>query len=128
MSACCHPEHLEARGGGWLQLHTITTTPPRERRLLANLYNGNVYLWNYNDSVRLCVYCATDMHVHDTACPQDSSWHSYRLKQQQSLQHIVDMSALLLQTLVKSFEVTELPGVYPVWLLPSLPAMRLTAQ
>lgn len=21
------------------------------RRLLANLYNGNVYLWNYNDSV-----------------------------------------------------------------------------
>jgi hypothetical protein len=23
------------------------------RRLLANLYNGNVYLWNYNDTVSL---------------------------------------------------------------------------
>lgn len=27
-------------------------TPDSPPRLLANLYNGNVYLWNYNDSVR----------------------------------------------------------------------------
>jgi hypothetical protein len=25
-------------------------------RLLANLYNGNVYLWNYNDSVSITWY------------------------------------------------------------------------
>lgn len=26
---------------------------PTEPWLLANLYNGNVYIWNYNDSVGL---------------------------------------------------------------------------
>jgi len=26
---------------------------PTEPWLLANLYNGNVYIWNYNDSVRV---------------------------------------------------------------------------
>lgn len=32
---------------------TTTTTSKHTDRLLANLYNGNVYIWNYNDSVRL---------------------------------------------------------------------------
>ena len=27
---------------------------PTEPWLLANLYNGNVYIWNYNDSVSCC--------------------------------------------------------------------------
>jgi hypothetical protein len=37
------------------QLLLLLCAPPR--RLLANLYNGNVYLWNYNDSVR-AVQCS----------------------------------------------------------------------
>jgi hypothetical protein len=34
-------------------MRAVPPCPPKHtRRLLANLYNGNVYLWNYNDSVR----------------------------------------------------------------------------
>jgi hypothetical protein len=34
-------------------------TPARSRRLLANLYNGNLYLWNHSDQVsRSCVAAA----------------------------------------------------------------------
>jgi hypothetical protein len=38
----------------WLLPHTHTRLLDScaAHRLLANLYNGNVYLWNYNDSVR----------------------------------------------------------------------------
>jgi hypothetical protein len=35
-----------------LLLLAPTLRPPPARRLLANLYNGNLYLWNHSDQVR----------------------------------------------------------------------------
>jgi coatomer subunit beta' len=36
---------------------------PTEPWLLANLYNGNVYIWNYNDSTLVRSFEVTDLPV-----------------------------------------------------------------
>jgi len=91
--------------------------PPPTRRLLANLYNGNVYVWSYADSVgascwppvagacRLCWGPAPCMHLDPRPHPA-----LLRTPDAPPPRRRPPPPPPPRQTLVKSFEVTELPG------------------
>lgn len=75
-------------------------------RLLANLYSGNVYVWSTADQVRhsscaSCLRFALTCTAHDAVSSMSAMGHA-------ALQ-LVKLRCCL-QSLVKSFEVTELPG------------------
>ena len=76
-------------------------------RLLANLYSGNVYVWSTADQVRhsscasLCLNFALTCTAHDAVSSVYAMGHAAL--------RLLKLRCCL-QSLVKSFEVTELPG------------------
>ena len=90
--------------------------------MLANLYNGNVYLWNYADGVRMMLLCMAGHGPRLARCLVAAVAAGARAMKRLT----ADPSSVLgrcthhhvharctphgcVQTLVKSFEVTELP-------------------